>query len=1347
MTSPISEDTVVHVAPSQEKLDKLPSNEEQPRSDETVRMKEERQTTPSSPRRNGIPPKRSLATARRLADTTSSPATISTTSSVSRGSPGSLSKRPTRPTTSVIGRRPPTSVTAATAASSGHRLRASITSSDDVNKPGTSSGDENKKQAIGRLTVRNAITGPMAARSPAIKSLPSSTDRRSILGTAASIERQNGARAGSLSPTKSTLRPTTNNARPSNVTTAARSARPTAISSRGTFNTATSGLPKKRLNTIPASPATARSNVVASDSDSSAPAAVMRLTRPTLSTRKSNMSVTIEQRLREMEAVNQMLRAAMAEDGDESDEVKEEYGKKVDEGLASLRLKLQEARLKEAEEGMKSAPANGMNLEVDETKRDRSTSEKTPSHPEVSEAPRPNASQLQMALAGSQEKVHALEAEVEALQTKRLEYSKSAAEVSKDVQEATENIRREYTLKIKDIFASHTSEINTLRARLEEEKANTDIVNALKADIASERAKAVHTSERLEQALSDISALESLLKEQRRTYDEAIKERDRALDVKDQDILILQEELQELQDTQSRELDDLKSVSLQSSSALESEIATLRSNLVEAEDSSLSASARHEQFSQAKDREIEGMHQIIESLQDELQLLREIKERELDSHRIRLVQEHESVLESLKAEHQTALDGAQLQNVEAAQSTRLAHENEIQDLLREHDIVQGDLQNSLAEIVASKTDLEADLESTKAGHVNELSGYQAKLERSEQLLNESKTAQQEASKAAEQLKEQINALGLERDEAKTAHTDFQNDLEKASGEVASLRKVLETFDNESKNKDEQHASALKKLKDDAAILAKTLDQTNSEISSAKETHSSALQALRDSHGKEIEELKTTSERKHDDAIKTLQSQYDELRHTLKEANEQHAASLKKMKTEHSEALEHLKVEHSQALETPTKVLDRVNVNHSEDLEKLKTALSREHNTAVQEMQSERNKMQEMLKEAKEQHPAALERLETEHSKALKKHSEVLDEVQKAHSKDIEEQKLRLEREHAMIKQKMEANNANEISETEKKHLLDLEALRAEQEQKLTRLRKDLKDERIQSTSELHKAHEAALSELRLEIEQQKEAMIQAKHELQAAQDNTKDSQDHEALLAELKIELEQAASVKKELESTLQHITMEKDDVVPVVGELENLKRDLPIAKAEAEQHREAVDAANDKIKELAERLAAANAEAEDHKTKHKKTLAELSSLQSEIAKTNATASEVTVAEALQIKQDLEAMQKAGEAEKEQNSKLKARLQKAEEAAEQHTIRFREVEAALKVTTAELTEMQTKRADGSEFVASPATKGTMRLSRWRAGSPSKNGGNGARAEGEELGPRIEGTVGLPFYLR
>ena len=75
-----------------------------------------------------------------------------------------------------------------------------------------------------------------------------------------------------------------------------------------------------------------------------------RTVRPALGARKSTMSVTIEQRLREMSVVSTMLRAAMADDGSGDDEIKEEYGNQVDEDLAMLKEKLNKARRSEGKE-------------------------------------------------------------------------------------------------------------------------------------------------------------------------------------------------------------------------------------------------------------------------------------------------------------------------------------------------------------------------------------------------------------------------------------------------------------------------------------------------------------------------------------------------------------------------------------------------------------------------------------------------------------------------------------------------------------------------------------------------------------------------------------------------------------------------------------------------------------------------------------------------------------------------------------------------------------------------------------------------------------------------------------
>ena len=59
------------------------------------------------------------------------------------------------------------------------------------------------------------------------------------------------------------------------------------------------------------------------------------------------MSLDLQQKLREMELVHQMLKIAMAQDGDEDDELKAEYNQKMDESIAELRTQLEESRAAE----------------------------------------------------------------------------------------------------------------------------------------------------------------------------------------------------------------------------------------------------------------------------------------------------------------------------------------------------------------------------------------------------------------------------------------------------------------------------------------------------------------------------------------------------------------------------------------------------------------------------------------------------------------------------------------------------------------------------------------------------------------------------------------------------------------------------------------------------------------------------------------------------------------------------------------------------------------------------------------------------------------------------------------
>lgn len=312
------------------------------------------------PPKNGIPPKRLSMMTKRQPPATPTAASRPTTLTTPHVNPGTgLSKPPTRlfPSSSV--RRNATSATAATAASSSHTKRPSV-SSVDKRKSDDSVLEENTKPSINQSESRGLKADfrntAASLSSPNYKaSLASGTNKEK--GTS-SVFRDSG------SPTNTALRTATNSSRSTLTQKNSKTTRPPSSSTRTAIGSSAHDARKKRLSTIPASPVPQQVESAPSQ-PSRSPSSPVKQTRPGLGTRNSTMSVTIEQRLREMELVHQMLHVAMAEDGHESDEVKEEYGKRVDESLASLRTKLEEAR---RNEGLEPREVNkGNPIEVSET--------------------------------------------------------------------------------------------------------------------------------------------------------------------------------------------------------------------------------------------------------------------------------------------------------------------------------------------------------------------------------------------------------------------------------------------------------------------------------------------------------------------------------------------------------------------------------------------------------------------------------------------------------------------------------------------------------------------------------------------------------------------------------------------------------------------------------------------------------------------------------------------------------------------------------------------------------------------------------------------------------------------
>lgn len=335
------EGPAMETLPTEEKLEEIdmigPAETQQASdqpSDAAQQHESLSQRSHKSPPKNGIPPRRHSTATKRAVASTSAPTSRSNALSSSRNVPGSgLSKPPTRPLASSSARRPTSNFAATTTASSGHKKSSSIDSVDKLYKSGSGVSDENSKPVGNKPETKRHGYGREESRFPKENSLP---DKVKQSGTS-------GVLQSTGSPSKSASKSNINS-RLSGGGITPRNARPAVSSSRR--GVVGNEAPRKRLSTIPASPAPTQSDSTASAS-ATQPTPSTRAIRPALNSRKSTMSVTIEQRLREMELVHQMIHVAMAEDGDESDEVKEEYGRKVDESLASLRTKLEEARRNE----------------------------------------------------------------------------------------------------------------------------------------------------------------------------------------------------------------------------------------------------------------------------------------------------------------------------------------------------------------------------------------------------------------------------------------------------------------------------------------------------------------------------------------------------------------------------------------------------------------------------------------------------------------------------------------------------------------------------------------------------------------------------------------------------------------------------------------------------------------------------------------------------------------------------------------------------------------------------------------------------------------------------------------
>lgn len=641
------------------------------------------------------------------------------------------------------------------------------------------------------------------------------------------------------------------------------------------------------------------------------------------------MSVTIEQRLHEMSLVHQMLHAAMAAEGDEDDEVKEAYGKQMDEQLAALKARLERAR---REEGLVDSGAKG-NVET--------VSNGSPSHTLPADeivATRPDDHQISAHT--TQTNVGEETSRLEERERVLLEQLKGA-----DVSELDEITPRELKiaklelLKVRfdyeNLRASNHDEVNGLQKTVQ---TLTERLNSTQAS-GQTKERDVSSLERVNQGLQEkVQELESNSERHTCQHKELIEAKDTEIRARQEEALVFEGKIQELHEARLREDKHFRQVNesfqdrmLQFHESSEVDLSrhhaaaeALERRIEECEQyleghkrnaSELRYELGHVQAS--KDRELNHQQQAIESLQDKILQLNETKERELQDVRQSLLKEHDEAVSNLQSRLDHALAKKEdeirqqddsnesgesaieeLRNIYKSQHEQLratlasvhasntelrhdldnndqSHKSTVEKLRRTCQIQLDELRATLGSVHASNTELRHELDNNKGNYEEELSELKIKLEQS--------AAEASGLRAEiETVRQQFSELGKERDTAQSTIELNAAVLRQLSENVANLRQELTSSNNEELALLEKNSQAEKGL----AATKKLLDDVRGENQRLSADHEIELVSARKLRA-ELERSFFKAQEGYNDlelGYVTLQSQVDALRADLDEAS-------------------------------------------------------------------------------------------------------------------------------------------------------------------------------------------------------------------------------------------------------------------------------------------------------------------------------------------------------------------------------------------------------------------------------------------------------------------------------
>lgn len=550
----------------------------------------------------------------------------------------------------------------------------------------------------------------------------------------------------------------------------------------------------------------------------------------------------------------------------------------------------------------------------------------------------------------------------------------------------------------------------------------------------------------------------------------------------------------------------------------------------------------------------------------------------------------------------------------------------------------------------------------------------------------------------------------------------------------------------------------RKLEEMLASHGKLVEQHSKDLEAARRL------ATKEAH-KEAAKMAEQVESIHVEALQDLGERLaDEKQQRLKARNKMGELTLE---------LEALKSENTELMDIQaslTKEMADMENGHAKELEDNARDLESQHSKSTMDAEAA---AAERLSEAEANHSRDLEKLVNEHretyshlrteleedkatevTKAQKGHDVAMDEMRATVTelkKDLDMAR-NLEGQHLKSMKDAEAAVAERLSEAEAQHSKDLEKLANEHQETCSRLRKELEEDKVKEVTKAQKEHDSAMEEMRVNVTELRTAFH--RKETAANQSEVEARKAHEVALEELSQASEKAiaelhgthAAMLEELKVELHQA---KAAVVTIEEELEALRKAPPkIDEEEAPQLKKDLESARTELQQTSEKLTEALEDVERLKAQHDEVLKEIETAKSHDAERLKAQHDEVLKEIetvktrdAELKTQLDELQKAVDAANTENTTLTEQLRRAENAAERHALKLREMEAAYKVTSAELTEMQTRREKSADYCASPTPKSGLPLSKWADTSDVRNEEG---KDGEELDSSIEGTVGGPF---